>query len=89
MILRFNVYGTRCEVVVDLAEVCRCEGQKVKVETKSGRWAFRTEYPAPRRKKLFRLIIDNMEPDILDDIQQYLTDNSKNLGAEFQAIRGI
>ena len=87
MIIKFDVYGTSCHMTVNLEEICKTEGQKVEVENRSGKWVLKTEYQAQKRRKLFKLIIENNYDEILDDVEQYLTDNSKTFGQEFAGLR--
>ena len=87
MIIKFDVYGTSCHMTVNLEEICKTEGQKVEVENRARKWVLKTEYPAQKRRKLFNLIIENNCDEILDDVEQYLTDNSKTFGQEFAGLR--
>ena len=87
MIIEFDVYGAGCRMTVNLEEICKTEGQKVEVENRAGKWVLKTEYPAQKRQKLFKLIIENNYDEILDDVEQYLTDNSKTFGQEFAELR--
>ena len=87
MIIKFDVYGTSCHMTVNLEEICKTEGQKVEVENRAGKWVLKTEYPTQKRRKLFKLIIENNCDEILDDVEQYLTDNSKTFGQEFAELR--
>ena len=87
MIIEFDVYGAGCRMTVNLEEICKTEGQKVEVENRAGKWVLKTEYPAQKRRKLFNLIIENNCDEILDDVEQYLTDNSKTFGQEFAGLR--
>ena len=87
MIINFDVYGTSCHMTVNLEEICKTEGQKVEVENRAGKWVLKTEYPAQKRRKLSKLIIENNYDEILDDVEQYLTDNSKTFGQEFAELR--
>ena len=87
MIIEFDVYGTSCHMTVNLEEICKTEGQKVEVENRARKWVLKTEYPAQKRRKLFNLIIENNCDEILDDVEQYLTDNSKTFGQEFAGLR--
>ena len=87
MIIKFDVYGTSCHMTVNLEEICKTEGQKVEVENRAGKWVLKTEYPAQKRRKLFKLIIENNCDEIPDDVEQYLTDNSKTFGQEFAGLR--
>ena len=57
------------------------------MENRAGKWVLKTEYPAQKRRKLFKLIIENNYDEILDDVEQYLTDNSKTFGQEFAELR--
>lgn len=88
MILNFDIYGTSCHIKIDLEQVCLTEGKKVEVENSRGQWVKVIDYPAARRRKLFKLIIENNYEEILDDVEQYLTDNSKTFGQEFAQLRG-
>ena len=87
MIIKFDVYGTSCHMTVNLEEICKTEGKKVEVENRAGKWVLKTEYPAQKRRKLFKPIIENNYDEILDDVEQYLTDNSKTFGQEFAELR--
>ena len=87
MIIEFDVYGASCRMTVNLEEICKTEGQKVEVENRAGKWVLKTEYPAQKRRKLFKLIIENNYDEILDDVEQYPTDNSKTFGQEFAGLR--
>ena len=87
MIIKFDVYGTSCHMTVNLEEICKTEGQKVEVENRAGKWVLKREYKAQKRRKLFKLIIENNYDEILDDVEQYLTDNSKTFGQEFAELR--
>lgn len=87
MIIKFDVYGTSCHMTVNLEEICKTEGKKVEVENRSGKWVLKKEYQAQKRRKLFKLIIENNYDEILDDVEQYLTDNSKTFGQEFAGLR--
>lgn len=87
MIIKFDVYGTSCHMTVNLEEICKTEGKKVEVERRAGKWVLKKEYQAQKRRKLFKLIIENNYDEILDDVEQYLTDNSKNFGQEFAELR--
>ena len=87
MIIKFDVYGTSCHMTVNLEEICKTEGQKVEVENRAGKWVLKKEYQAQKRRKLFKLIIENNYDEILDDVEQYLTDNSKTFGKEFAELR--
>lgn len=87
MIIKFDVYGTSCHMTVNLEEICKTEGQKVEVENRAGKWVLKKEYQAQKRRKLFKLIIENNCDEILDDVEQYLTDNSKTFGQEFAGLR--
>ena len=87
MIIKFDVYGTSCHMTVNLEEICKTEGKKVEVENRAGKWVLKTEYPAQKRRKLIKLIIENNYDEILDDVEQYLTDNSKTFGQEFAGLR--
>ena len=87
MIIKFDVYGTSCHMTVNLEEICKTEGKKVEVENRAGKWVLKTEYQAQKRRKLFKLIIENNYDEILDDVEQYLTDNSKTFGQEFAGLR--
>ena len=87
MIIEFDVYGASCRMTVNLEEICKTEGQKVEVENRAGKWVLKKEYQAQKRRKLFKLIIENNYDEILDDVEQYLTDNSKTFGQEFAELR--
>ena len=87
MIIKFDVYGTSCHMTVNLEEICKTEGNKVEVENRAGKWVLKKEYQAQKRRKLFKLIIENNCDEILDDVEQYLTDNSKTFGQEFAGLR--
>ena len=87
MIIKFDVYGTSCHMTVNLEEICKTEGQKVEVKNRAGKWVLKKEYQAQKRRKLFKLIIENNYDEILDDVEQYLTDNSKTFGQEFAELR--
>lgn len=87
MIIEFDVYGTSCHMMVNLDDICKTEGRKVRLEYRAGKWAPRTDYPAQKRRKLFKLIIENNCDEILDDVEQYLTENSKTFGQEFAGLR--
>ena len=87
MIIEFDVYGASCRMTVNLEEICKTEGQKVEVENRAGKWVLKKEYQAQKRRKLFKLIIENNYDEILDDVEQYLTDNSKTFGQEFAGLR--
>ena len=87
MIIKFDVYGTSCHMTVNLEEICKTEGKKVEVENRAGKWVLKKEYQAQKRRKLFKLIIENNYDEILDDAEQYLTDNSKTFGQEFAGLR--
>ena len=87
MIIEFDVYGASCRMTVNLEEIRKTEGHKVEVENRAGKWVLKTEYPAQKRRKLFKLIIENNYDKILDDVEQYLTDNSKTFGQEFAGLR--
>ena len=87
MIIKFDVYGTSCHMTVNLEEICKTEGKKVEVENRAGKWVLKKEYQAQKRRKLFKLIIENNCDEILDDVEQYLTDNSKTFGQEFAGLR--
>lgn len=87
MIIKFDVYGTSCHMTVNLEEICKTEGKKVEVENRAGKWVLKKEYQAQKRRKLFKLIIENNYDEILDDVEQYLTDNSKTFGQEFAGLR--
>lgn len=87
MIIEFDIYWTRCHMTVKLDEICKTEGRKVKVENRAGKLVPKTEYPAQKRRKLFKLIIENNCDEILDDVEQYLTENSKTFGQEFAGLR--
>lgn len=87
MIIEFDVYGTSCHMTVNLEEICKTEGRKVEVEHRAGKWVLKTEYPAQKRRKLFKLIIENNCDEILDDAEQYLTEKSKTFGQEFAGLR--
>ena len=87
MILKFDIYWTSCHMTVNLDEICKTEGRKVKVENRAGKCVPKTEYPAQKRRKLFKLIIENNCDEILDDAEQYPTDNSKTFGQEFVELR--
>ena len=87
MIIEFDVYGASCRMTVNLEEICKTEGQKVEVENRAGKWVLKKEYQAQKRRKLFKLIIENNYDEILDDVEQYPTDNSKTFGQEFAGLR--
>ena len=87
MIIKFDVYGTSCHMTVNLEEICKTEGKKVEVENRAGKWVLKKEYQAQKRRKLFKLIIEKNYDEILDDVEQYLTDNSKTFGQEFAELR--
>lgn len=87
MIIKFDVYGTSCHMTVNPEEICKTEGKKVEVKNQSGKWVLKTDYTAQKRRKLFKLIIENNYDEILDDVEQYLTDNSKTFGQEFAELR--
>ena len=87
MIIKFDVYGTSCHMTVNLEEICKTEGKKVEVGNRAGKWVLKKEYQAQKRRKLFKLIIENNYDEILDDVEQYLTDNSKTFGQEFAGLR--
>ena len=87
MIIKFDVYGTSCHMTVNLEEICKTEGKKVGVENRAGKWVLKKEYQAQKRRKLFKLIIENNYDEILDDVEQYMTDNSKTFGQEFAELR--
>ena len=87
MIIKFDVYGTSCHMTVNLEEICKTEGKKVEVENRAGKWVLKKEYQAQKRRKLFKLIIENNYDEILDDVEQYPTDNSKTFGQEFAELR--
>ena len=87
MIIEFDVYGASCRMTVNLEEICKTEGKKVEVENRAGKWVLKKEYQAQKRRKLFKLIIENNCDEILDDVEQYLTDNSKTFGQEFAELR--
>ena len=87
MIIEFDVYGASCHMTVNLEEICKTEGKKVEVENRAGKWVLKKEYQAQKRRKLFKLIIENNYDEILDDVEQYLTDNSKTFGQEFAGLR--
>lgn len=55
MIIEFDIYWTRCHMTVKLDEICKTEGKKVEVENRAGKWVLKTEYPAQKRRKLFKL----------------------------------
>ena len=87
MILKFDIYRTSCHMTVNLDEICKTEGSKVKVKNRVGKCAPKTEYPSQKRRKLFKLIIENNCDEILDDVEQYLTEKSKTFGQEFAGLR--
>lgn len=87
MIIEFDIYWTSCHMTVNLDEICKTEGRKVKAENRAGKWVPKTEYPAQKRRKLFKLIIENNCDEILDDVEQYLTEKSKTFGQEFAGLR--
>ena len=87
MIIKFDVYGTSCHMTVNLEEICKTEGKKVEVENRAGKWVLKKEYQAQKRRKPFKLIIENNYDEILDDAEQYLTDNSKTFCQEFAGLR--
>lgn len=87
MIIEFDIYWTSCHMTVNLDEICKTEGRKVKAEYRAGKWVTKTEYPAQKRRKLFKLIIENNCDEILNDVEQYLTEKSKTFGQEFAGLR--
>lgn len=87
MILKFDIYWTSCHMTVNLDEICKTEGRKVKVKNRAGKCVPKTEYPAQKRRKLFKLIIENNCDEILDDVEQYLTEKPKTFGQEFAGLR--
>ena len=87
MIMKFDVYGTSGRMTVNLEEICKTEGKKVEAENRAGKCVLQKEYQAQKRRKLFKLIIENNYEEILDDVEQYLTDNSKTFGQEFAGLR--
>jgi len=89
MILKFDVWGTSCHIEVNLEEICKTEDEKVEVENRAGKWVLKKSYPADKRRKLFKLIIENNEDEILDDVEQYLADNTKTFAQEFSKMREV
>jgi len=87
MVLKFDIYWTSCHMTVNLDGICKTEGRKVNVKNRVGKRVPKTEYPAQKRRKLFKLIIENNCDEILDDVEQYLTEKSKTFGQEFAGLR--
>ena len=90
MIIRFDnswEYGN-FEALVDLKELCKCEGKKEETTNSKGKWVKVVSYSKLKLRKLFKLIILDTNDDYeLDKIQLYLDENSKTYGEIFSEVR--
>lgn len=73
---------------VDLNWICESEGRKVDVRNSKGKWVKVVEYPVKKVRKLFTLMVKNIEnEEKLDEIQQFLDKKSKKYAEIFKEIR--
>lgn len=76
-------------MTVDLAYLCALEGKKVEVETayQSGIYQKTLEYPTPQVRKLFKLMLESMGDSELDEVQVFLTANTRKWHKVFHEMR--
>ena len=60
MLLKFDIFGTCCHMIIDLGQICKTEDEYTEVKNTAGKWVRVKSYPASRRRKLFKLIIENL-----------------------------
>lgn len=71
------------EMTIDLKAFCNLEGVK---ETNPETNKKYLVYPLTKVKKLFKLMVQNMEPEELNKVQEYLNSSSKSYAAVFKQI---
>lgn len=77
---------------IDLQGICRLEGKKETVFGTDRNWNSGvrkniTIYPKSKVKKLFKLMVDHLGGDELDQIEKYLKDHSKTYADLFNQVR--
>lgn len=73
---------------VDLEQICSLEGKKEEVENSKGKYVYVVAYPVKKVRKLFTLMVKNIEnEEKLDEIQQFLDKKSKKYAEIFKEIR--
>lgn len=90
MIVEFGSsdWNEQWNMKVDLNWICESEGKKVEVENSKGQWVKVAEYPVKKVRKLFTLMVKNIEnEEKLDEIQQFLDKKSKKYAEIFKEIR--
>lgn len=88
--LERNTWDEHWKMDINLDAVCKTEGKKVPQVDNHGYGTGRmvADYPIPKVKKLFKLIVDNIsDEEQLDDISSYLKKNSKGFCKLFEEIR--